>query len=251
MTERHDTERQDVHALSGAYALDAVTDAERIRFEEHLATCDACRAEVAELREAAALLTESSAVTPPPSVRAGVMAGIKDVRPLPPVVDELADRRESGRSRTATGSRRRWAPLVAAAALAVAGVAIGITQPWADEPVAQVALADRVIEADDARSVRLEFEDIGAVATVVRSEAEKRAVLITEDMPPAPDGARYVVWLQTADGVMEPAAVMPVKESQTVLLEGDASTAVAAGITVEPDPTVAAPTSEPIAVFRF
>jgi anti-sigma factor RsiW len=37
----------DIHALSGAYAVDAVDDIERASFERHLASCPTCRAEVA------------------------------------------------------------------------------------------------------------------------------------------------------------------------------------------------------------
>ena len=49
----------DLHKLTGAYAVDALDDLERARFEQHLAECDDCRAEVAELRETAALLADS------------------------------------------------------------------------------------------------------------------------------------------------------------------------------------------------
>ncbi|HEY9395441.1 MAG TPA: zf-HC2 domain-containing protein, partial [Nocardioides sp.] len=41
----------DIHALSGAYAVDALDDIERARFEEHLAVCADCRDEVASLRD--------------------------------------------------------------------------------------------------------------------------------------------------------------------------------------------------------
>ena len=44
----------DIHGLVGAYAVDAVDDDERVRFEPHLAECAECRAEVASLRGAAA-----------------------------------------------------------------------------------------------------------------------------------------------------------------------------------------------------
>jgi hypothetical protein len=37
----------DIHGLSGAYAVD---DVERVRFEAHLAGCDTCRDEVSSLR---------------------------------------------------------------------------------------------------------------------------------------------------------------------------------------------------------
>ena len=39
----------DIHALSGAYAVDALDDVERAEFERHLASCAACREEVASL----------------------------------------------------------------------------------------------------------------------------------------------------------------------------------------------------------
>ena len=46
--------RRDVpHTLAGAYALDAPTEPDRVRFERHLAGCEACRQEAGSLREAA------------------------------------------------------------------------------------------------------------------------------------------------------------------------------------------------------
>ena len=80
----------DVHKLTGAYAMDALDELERARFEQHLAQCEDCRAEVAELRETAALLAETTAVTPPASLRDSVLAGISQVRPLAPEVPTLA-----------------------------------------------------------------------------------------------------------------------------------------------------------------
>ena len=60
----------DIHALSGAYAVDAVDEFERAQFERHLAGCADCRAEVDSLREAASLLGETSA-RPAPGARRG------------------------------------------------------------------------------------------------------------------------------------------------------------------------------------
>src|SRR5690349_5461481 len=79
----------DQHALSGAYAVDALDADERARFEAHLATCADCREEVASLQEAAALLG-TDPVEPPSSVRDSVLAGIASIRPLPPVTSETA-----------------------------------------------------------------------------------------------------------------------------------------------------------------
>ena len=75
----------DIHALSGAYAVDALDDAERARFERHLAGCSACQAEVDSLAAAASELSVLTEVPPPPSLRAKVLADIATVRPLPPL----------------------------------------------------------------------------------------------------------------------------------------------------------------------
>ena len=65
----------DIHTLSGAYALDALLDLERAEFERHLSACDACRAEVASLREAASHLAEASATPWQPVWRKTVSEG--------------------------------------------------------------------------------------------------------------------------------------------------------------------------------
>src|SRR5918997_984458 len=57
----------DIHALSGAYAVDALDDVERAGFERHLTGCAACRAEVPSLREAAAALTVTEDLPAAPS----------------------------------------------------------------------------------------------------------------------------------------------------------------------------------------
>jgi anti-sigma-K factor RskA len=85
---------------------------------------------------------------------------------------------------------------------------------------------------------------------VVRSVSENRAVLVTSGMPAAPDGKVYELWLQH-DKVMVPAGLMPAGSDQTVVLEGDAADASAAGITVEPEGGSDEPTSAPIALFDF
>src|SRR6478609_7598775 len=74
----------DPHLMSGAYAVDALDEAERAVFEAHLAECSECAEEVAELRETAARLAVLSAEMPPASLRDNVLAGIASVRQLPP-----------------------------------------------------------------------------------------------------------------------------------------------------------------------
>lgn len=224
----------DVHALSGAYAVDALDDIERAAFERHLASCAECRAEVASLRETAVLLASIEETEPPPGLRARVLAEISTVRPLPPEVAPPAPRR---RLRTSLLS-------AAAAVVLLLGIGVVVAQPWENPSV-----AESVLSADDAQSTTLELGE--ASATVVHSDSLGRAVLVTDDMPPPPEGKVYQVWLDQPDGGMVSAALMPVDPDQTVLLDGDATTATGAGITVEPAGGSPEPTTEPIALFAF
>ena len=77
----------DTHALAGAYAVNAVTQEERDSFETHLEQCPDCRAEVAELRAAAATLTSDVELAPPPALRASVLSAISQTRQLSPLTE--------------------------------------------------------------------------------------------------------------------------------------------------------------------
>ena len=70
----------EVHTLSGAYALDALTEIERAGFARHLAECSVCETEVAEFRETAARLGMAAWETPPARLRERVMAEVAQTR---------------------------------------------------------------------------------------------------------------------------------------------------------------------------
>lgn len=232
----------DIHSLSGAYAVDALTDDERTAFEEHLEHCAACREEVDSLREAAANLSLLTAEEPPASLRADVLGLVSTVRPEPPLLDDQRARRR----------RRTWVAAAAAAVVIALGVGVGVTQPWEGTSQSpELTVAERIERADDAQRISVSFDD-GAVATVLRSESLGRAVIETSDMAPAPDGQHYVLWLQDPDGQMHHAGAMPDEAGDaTMPLKGDAASAIGVGITVEADPQTPEPTSEPVALFSF
>jgi anti-sigma-K factor RskA len=265
----------DIHSLVGAYAVDAVDDAERARFEEHLATCAECRAEVESLRGAAAHLAASADTAPPASLKASLLRDIRSVRPLPPVVDEqdelpgdggprqdpapaadptpaptaevadLETRREQKAARR--NPVARWvAAAAAAAAVVVGGV---VWQPWDNgpsRPPVAASAQQQVLRASDART----YTDRST--TVVRSASLKKAV-VKVTLPPPPAGKVYEVWLQHPDGHMVKAGLIPdvSRARDGVLLEGDAATATGAGITVEPAGGSDSPTSVPVALVTF
>ncbi|WP_110181044.1 anti-sigma factor [Nocardioides solisilvae] len=236
----------DIHALSGAYAIHAVDELEQAQFERHLEGCPECRAEVDSFREAAALLTGLAPAAPPEALRERVLADARTVRPLPPRTAR----------RTRRGARPRWLPaLVAAAAVAAVGIGVGVAVWPQDDPAGgdgtsrSLTASERVLA--DTGADRVEVEVGEARATLVRSREAGRAVLVTEAMPPAPEGRDYQIWFQSPAGDMVPAGVMPRRSDQTVLLEGDATAATAVGITVEPEGGSEEPSGEPIVLFEL
>jgi len=261
----------DIHGLSGAYAVDAVDDVERAQFEAHMAECSECREEVASLRSAAAELSAVTLTTAPASLRVAVLRDISSVRPLPPLVTpeeahpftpeeahpsepvegSVSSEPSSLDSRRAARARRtpvrQWLVGVAAAALVATGGVVW--NPWSSETntVQQTAM-QQVLQAKDAQ--RFERKVGAATATVVRSPSLSKAVIVTANMPDAPAGKVYELWLQRGERMVK-AGFMPAGPSNTVLLEGDAATATGAGITIEPAGGSETPTQPPVALIEF
>ena len=258
----------DIHALSGAYAVDAVDDIERAEFERHLATCADCREEVASFRATAVQLSTLMSVTPPERLREQVLRDIAKVRPLPPAVSEEAGQRIEATSREhastlaadgpsrvsrlsdARRRRNRW--LVAAAAVVAVGggSALAVTQPWNSSSQVETNIAAQVQQAPDAQRYQQALPD-GSTVTIVRSKSVGRAVLVTDNLAAAPTGKTYQMWLQAAGGGFVSAGLVPPGSTETVVLEGDAATAQGAGVTVEPSGGSPQPTTPPIALFAF
>ena len=80
----------DTHALAGAYAVNAVTEEERRSFELHLDQCADCRAEVAELRAAAATIAADVELPPSPALRASILSAVSQTRQLSPLEETQA-----------------------------------------------------------------------------------------------------------------------------------------------------------------
>ena len=229
----------DIHALSGAYAVDGLDDIERAQFERHLAECDTCRAEVRSLREATAMLAEAVAQEPPAGLRDRVLAGIETVRPLPPV------------AAVSSAPRRRRFPLLVAAAATAAVLGLGAVaawQPWQDETSqGTLSAADRVRQAPDAEVITHSVD--GATVTLIRSAELNQAVIAAEGLPELDESQVYEMWL-VHDGRMVPAGVMQ-GASGELELEGDPATAQGAGITVEPAGGSEEPSGDPMMTFDF
>jgi hypothetical protein len=133
---------------------------------------------------------------------------------------------------------------VAAAAVVLLALGAFTWHPWQHQAS---TLADQIRQAPDAVSVT-EPVPGGGKLTLIRSASLNRAVLIGSDVPEPKTGTTYQMWLKQPGQAMASAGLMPDVHHPTVLT-GDAATAVAAAVSVEPAAGSVHPTTDPIAVF--
>src|SRR5258708_31976167 len=95
----------DPHTLAGAYAMDAVAEPDRARFERHLASCESCRQEIRGLRDATAALAAPAAVQPPEAFRGAALPAAAQTRQLPPALTPAPARRAAAPD---LGRRTLW-----------------------------------------------------------------------------------------------------------------------------------------------
>jgi anti-sigma-K factor RskA len=262
----------DIHTLTGAYAVDALSDDERQVFESHLGACGPCRQEVAELQATAARLGGSLHEPPPAELKGRVLVAIDRTRQEPPSSDdrswpdagsadpdpaspagghgdELADAR--ARRARAAGPPRWVLGVVGAAAgvLAIAVVGLGVAVASLGERLEQMEAAagqlTEVMTAADAETVSVAVD--GTVVRIVMSPGRGEAVVLVDGMAPAPDDHAYELWL-IHDDVRVPAGVFDVDDRgrATRVVTGDMATVTAIGVTVEPAGGSPQPTGEPV-----
>jgi anti-sigma-K factor RskA len=215
------------HDLSAAYALDALDNDERRRFEAHLADCPRCREDLDSFRTtAAALAVAEPASEPPPELRGRILDAARaeraNVVPLRP--------------------RRSWWAPAAAVATAVA-VAAGV---WG------VVLSNRLSDRDDALAVlsdpgarRLPLSGAGDASLVVASSGD---AAITGDFRAAPSGKEYEAWIITDRP--HRAGMLGSGGHKILLLPSSLSKGTTVAITLEREGGVDAPTSKPLASVR-
>ena len=264
----------DLHHLSGAYAVDALDEAERASFEQHLAVCADCRAEVAELTATSHALGALTEATPPPALRASVLSGIARVRPLPPVTGDAGEPAPAdpvtsvpvtgepvatpdagatpGAGADVVPLRRRRTVAWFAAAAAAAVIAAGglVWSPWSDGPAQPSPMAQVAAAAD---AMRVSSTKGSLTAEVAYSSQLGKAAIDLTGLPPAPAGKTYQLWYIGADGSARPAGLLTADPDgrRTMMLEGVAGSAANVGVTVEPAGGSAQPTTAPLVVLSL
>jgi anti-sigma factor RsiW len=220
------------HDQLAAYALGALDDAERNAFEEHLADCGECRAELDGFREAASMLAYAVESPPPP-------ASLRDR-----ILDEA--RRESPAQSVVVLRPRRALRLTAIAAAAAAAIAIGLGI-WAGT-LASSLDAERDALADQARAAAiLAAPDstripMGERGELVRSP-DGESVMIVRELPAAPEGKTYEAWVIDSGGPVK-AGLFEGGDPEIVLLEQPVAEGSMVAVTLEPDGGSEQPTGD-------
>jgi anti-sigma-K factor RskA len=233
----------EIHTLAGAYALDALTEIERAGFARHLASCEACAVEVAELSETASRLGAAAWEAPPPGLRTAVLSEVTRTRQVPARRDEPATRDEFAVRRW-----RRWtAAAVAAGVVAIGGVAttVVIEERRVDQIAAEQARLTAVLAAGDA-TVRSADVTGGGRVTVAMSPSLDQGVVLVSQLPEPPAGKAYQLWLITGNSPASVGVMAAGQRDGTVALDS-LGTADTLGVTVEPEGGSDQPTSDPIA----
>jgi len=233
---------------AGSYVLHALPDDEHERFEAHLAGCETCRREVADLQMAADTLPLAAVqVGPPPELRERIMAVVRSEAELLNAAGTRADEPQADPARAARPRRRGWRwpvfslrPLPAALAagvLVAAGVVGGVVLSGGSD-TSTVTGTVRIASAPAARA-SLQLSDDATKLEVRR-------------MPPPPSGKVYQVWLKRPN--RDPA---PTTALFRVDANGSADVEIQRGrlkgvdqvlVTAEPDGGSMAPTSDPVIV---
>lgn len=184
---------REAHTLAGPYAMDAISEPDRVRFERHLAGCEECGREVAGLREATARLAAATAASPPPAMKERVMAAVAATRQQPPPAQPRAASRP-------WHARRRVRLVLAAAAAAVAGVAVlfGVSNgSMQDQLSRDQASSQQVAAVLTARDATMKTGAVrgGGTVTIVMSHSMRELVFTAADLRALPAAWGYELWL--------------------------------------------------------
>jgi anti-sigma-K factor RskA len=231
----------DVHTLTGAYVLDALSEMERRAFEDHMSGCPACSQEVAELRETTARLGMATALSPPPQLWNRVRTAATQVRQLPPLsTDNVVIRPKRWTTRVA---------VLAAAASVLAAVGIGIgwytSNNQLEDRLAttqnQLDKLQAVLNAPDAEVNTTTVG--GGDATAIVSRRENGMVVLVHRLPALPQGRVYQAWFLKPSGQATSAGLLATSNgSMTADDLAPAEGANRIGFTLEPAGGSSAPT---------
>ncbi len=227
-------EPESLHELAAGYALDALDDDEHALFEQHLAECEQCAADVLAFRETAALLAHAvEGPEPRPELRERLLAEA---------------RRELPHQTVVVLRPRRALRLTAVAAAAAVAAAVGLGL-WATSLASSLG-AERSALAHSARAAEILADEesrrlsLGEHGQVVRAP-DGEAVMIVRNLEEAPSGKTYEAWVIGPGGPVK-AGLFDGGDQEIVLLEKPLDTGAIVAVTLEPEGGSEQPTSDVI-----
>jgi anti-sigma-K factor RskA len=234
--------------LKDAYVLGALPEEERLEFEQYLAAHPELQAEMEELSTVAGLLAFS----------------VREQEPSPDLRRRIMDTVEAEAVQPRTSQRRSWLARLWEAvgprdlALAAAAVlAIGLFS-WSMLLQGEVRdLQGRVQSLQSQPQDQSQGPQMialggagteqGVSAQLVTLEGD-RAVLVAENMPPAPEGKTYEIWVIKGDTPKPSGLFEPKGDSVAAVVENPVEGADAVAVTVEPEGGSKKPTTDPMLV---
>jgi len=199
--------QRDEHTLAGAYAMDAISAADRERFERHLAGCEECAQEIASLRETTAVLASATAEPLPAGLKERIMAAAAVTRQQPPADETEPVPLAHGKwARTGTWFRSlAWpgrltlaAGAAAAAAVVAAAVVFGVSNGSMQQQLDQAQASSQqiavVLTAQDAHMTTGTVAG-GGTATIVMSHSRHALVFTAQGLHALPASRGYELWL--------------------------------------------------------
>jgi anti-sigma-K factor RskA len=196
----------DVHDLTAAYALDALSPQDAEAYEQHLGQCERCREELAALSEATTALAYGAVAPPPP----------------PRLRESILDAARAERTNVVPLRRRPWVTrsvALVAAAVACVAVGLGVSLSQSKQPV--------------------------VTATVFVGSGGK-ATLNMSGMSAAPHGKTYEAWVMVPGRNPRPAGLFRGGPEVSLALRGTVPRNAVVAVTLEPAGGSRAPTTAPI-----
>jgi anti-sigma-K factor RskA len=221
----------DLHELVAAYALNALDDDDRAAFEEHLAGCEQCAAELAGLRDtAAALAYVPETVAPPAALRSRILDTARAERP-----NVVPLHRRSARS---------WGLGAVAAVAVAAAVALTVWNVSLSRSLDRERSANQKVIAvlgEPGSTHALQ----GAAGRLAVAQSGNAALFLC-GIGAAPSGKTYEAWVITGGKAARAGEFNGSHGCVGVRLARSVPAGSAVAVTIEPDGGSNQPTSTPI-----
>lgn len=261
-----------LHEWTGLYVLGALSPGERETFEQHLAECAACRAEVGRLRPIVdALPWAAPSVAPPAELRARLLAAIASEPHAGAASPVVATARAHSAARPLDGRGMAGWLAAAASLLLAAGIGVyaltlrsrigdvegrlvaALTRLEQSERALDASTREatvvrtrlQVVTAPDALDLRLTGQPVAPRAQARAFVSRSRGVLFAaSNLPPLPANRVYQVWYLTPGAPVSAGLLRPDADGNATVSFAAATGVTPAGmaVSIEPDGGVPAPT---------